>query len=66
MTGTGTYDYGTYSSYDFEFEDDLNEVTAAKENQQELNQVIDNYKRILGESFTQKIETKKKEEEDKK
>ena len=42
MTGTGTYDFGDYT-YDFEFEDDLNEVTVAKENKQELNEVLDNY-----------------------
>jgi len=55
LTGTGTYDFGDYT-YDFEFEDDLNEITVAKENKQELNEVLNNYQRILSESISSKIE----------
>jgi hypothetical protein len=76
LTGTGTYDFGGDYTYDFEFEDDLNEITVAKENKQELNEVLNNYQRILSNSITskiddykdllQRVESKKKEEEVKK
>lgn len=46
ITGTGNYDL-TYARNEFDIEEDFEEVVEAKENRAELNQVVDNYKRIL-------------------
>ena len=46
ITGTGNYDL-TYTRNEFDIEEDFDEVVEAKENKIELNQVVDNYKRIL-------------------
>jgi hypothetical protein len=46
LTGTGQYDM-TLCRNEFDIEEDFDEVVEAKENKAELNQVVDNYKRIL-------------------
>lgn len=46
LTGTGHYDL-TCTKSEFDIEEDLNEITVARENKAELNEVVDNYKRIL-------------------
>jgi hypothetical protein len=56
ITGSGFYKFDTYALDEFELEDDLEETVSAKQDKQELNEVVDNYKRVLGESFKSKIE----------
>ena len=54
ITGTGAYDLtqvGTNVS-DFEIQDDLEEVVQAQTDGVELNEVMDNYKRILAGNIT--------------
>ena len=46
MTGSGAYNLANTRS-EFDIEEDLEEVVEAKENKQELNEVMDNYRRIL-------------------
>jgi hypothetical protein len=46
ITGTGNYDL-TMARNEYDIEEDFEEVVEAKENKQELNEVVDNYKRIL-------------------
>jgi hypothetical protein len=46
LTGTGNYDL-TIAKNEFDIEEDYDEVVQAKENKQELNEVMKNYQRIL-------------------
>ncbi len=46
LTGTGKYENSGFIS-EFELEDDLDEVFEAQTDKVELNEVMDNYKRIL-------------------
>jgi len=55
LTGTGHYDL-TYARDEFDIEEDLAEIVAAKENKQELNEVIGEYTRVLSTHITNKIE----------
>ena len=63
LTGTGQYDL-TCTKSEFDIEEDLNEITVAKENKEELNEVMDNYKRVLS-GFQQAPEVPVKREEEK-
>lgn len=61
ITGSGFYrldsnDFDTYAFDEFELEDNLEETVRANQDRQELNEVVDNYKRVLGESIKGKIE----------
>ncbi len=61
ITGSGFYkldpnDFDTYAFDEFELEDNLEETVRANQDRQELNEVVDNYKRVLGESIKVKIE----------
>lgn len=61
MTGSGFYKFDareldTYAFDEFELEDDLEETVRANQNKNELNEVVDNYKRILGESIKSKVD----------
>ena len=61
LTGSGFYKFDareldTYAFDEFELEDDLEETVRANQNKNELNEVVDNYKRILGESIKNKVE----------
>lgn len=46
ITGSGSYDL-TLARSEFDIEEDYEEIVEAKENKQELNEVVDNYRRIL-------------------
>ena len=46
ISGTGAYDL-TMTRSEFDIEEDFDEVVEAKENKQELNEVMKNYQRIL-------------------
>lgn len=56
ITGSGFYDFDTYALDEFELEDDLEETVSAKQDKQELNEVVDYYKQVLGESIKVKID----------
>ena len=61
LTGSGFYkfdvkDMDTYAFDEFELEDDLEETVRANQNKNELNEVVDNYKRILSESLKGKVD----------
>ena len=43
------------SKHEFDIEEDYEEVVVAKENKAELNEVVNNYKRILSEHFVSKV-----------
>lgn len=46
LSGTGHYDL-TLARSEFDIEEDFDEVVEAKENKEELNEVVNNYRRIL-------------------
>lgn len=46
LSGTGHYDV-TLARSEFDIEEDFDEVTEAKEDKHELNEVVRNYQRIL-------------------
>ena len=55
ISGTGQYDL-TIVRNEFDIEEDLDEVIEAKENREELNEVLDNYKIALTKTPKKEIE----------
>ena len=56
LTGKGHYDLTITRGSDFEIEEDFEEVVQATANREELNQVVDNYKKILSGFFQKEMD----------
>lgn len=56
LTGSGIYDFKQLNDDEIDFEEDFREIEAANKDETELNEVVDNYKRILTGKFEVPLE----------